>query len=167
MGFVISGWDLSNMGPIQCGTVDTFGFCQIWVEVCQIWVGTQGSICYYYPDPSVPCSGVCHLKWDLSYMGGFVTGFVNSLGFITGLGVCHLWVGFVTYGVREDTFGFCQIWVGVCQIWVGTQGSICYYYPDPSVPCSRVCHLKWDLSYMGSIPDLTNPKPIFDKPLYS
>ena len=32
-------------------------------------------------------------------------------------GVCHLWVGFVTYGLREGTFGICQIWVWFCHLW--------------------------------------------------
>ena len=39
---------------------------------------------------------------------GFVTYGVKNDSF----GFCLIWVGFVTYGVSKDTFGFCQIWVG-------------------------------------------------------
>ena len=48
-----------------------------------------------------------------------------NLGFVKyGFGICHIWAGFITYGVSKDTFGFCQIWVwdlshmgGFCHIW--------------------------------------------------
>ena len=60
--------------------------------------------------------------WGLSHMGSakipLVFFFKYGLGFVTygvkkdSFGFCLIWVGFVTYGVSKDTFGFCQIWVG-------------------------------------------------------
>ena len=53
--------------------------------------------------------------------------FKYGLGFVSygvkkdSFGFCHIWVGFVIYGVSKDTFGFLQIWVGFCHLW-GEEG---------------------------------------------
>ena len=82
----------------------------------------------------------------LSLMGSAEIHFFSSqygLGFVTywvkkdSFGFCHIWVGFVTYGVSKDTFGFCQIWVGFCHLWGQRR-----YTRDLS-------NMAWVLSLMG------------------
>ena len=54
---------------------------------------------------------------------GFVTWigvcqiWVGYLESVTWIGVCQIWAGFLNYGDREDIFGFGQIWGGFCHIW--------------------------------------------------
>ena len=69
----------------------------------------------------------------VKYGWGFVTYGVKKDSF----GFCHIWVGFVTYGVSKDTFGFCQIWVGFCHLWGQRR-----YTRDLS-------NMAWVLSLMG------------------
>ena len=110
-------------------------------------------------------------EWGLSHMGSAkipLVFFKYGLGFVTygvkkdSFGFCLIWVGFVTYGVSKDTFGFCQIWVGFFHL----SGQRRYTRDFSNMAwvlslmgCRRTQFslviygwgLSWVLSYMGSI----------------
>ena len=96
------------------------GICHIWGQRRYIWVlsnmgwvlSLMGSIPHMWQIPPIYDKPI----FDASVMDIYIYISIYPLR-KRQRWVCHLWAGFVTYGVREDTFGFCQIWVGFCHLW--------------------------------------------------
>ena len=100
-GFVIYGWDLSNLGysPYMTNLSDktyTVIIRDVFHHSTVVYRGP------YSTNPGDKLRPIWFVtsRWDLSYMGGVCHIWVV---FVKCGGVCHIWVGFVKYGLLYTT----------------------------------------------------------------